>query len=111
MVLAFDTTAILVAVLTGSALGAVLGYLGLRYTASGRVRTTNADTLWEQIERRGDALERDIVRIRRNAVEVEAKAARAAAAALRVKRQLAALRIENDQLRAENARLRTRGGS
>lgn len=125
MVLAFDTTTIIVAVLGSSALTALIGVIGRRLMASGRVRTTDADQLWRQDERIRLALERDndrlrseftattedVFELRTQALDLMAKATKATQTALGWKRQLGESRARIERLEAENAALRHWGGS
>lgn len=124
MVLAFDSTAVLVAVLTGSAVTGLLTYLGQRFVFSGRVRTTNADTLWKEGERGRSRLEKENERLRSTAEETTsalfdvrsklldmgAKVNRATLAAVRWRERERLCRVEIARLKAEIDRLKG-GGS
>lgn len=64
MVLAFDPTAVIVAVITALFGTSATGYLLGRRLTSGRVRTTNADRLWTEADRIRDVYLADLKRLR-----------------------------------------------
>lgn len=125
MVLAFGSTEVLVALLTGSTVSALLTYLGLRRRLSGRARTTDAENLWTQESRIREHLERDNLRLRAEfnaltdrvfelrsgAIDLGSKLGRATEDVRRLTASGRELRAENRALRIEIDRLRGRGGS